>query len=88
MAKHKSGELRCPATALIQFRYLYHNSYVCFQVHSILVNIFGGIMRCDIIAKGIVQAGEDLDIKIPIIVRLQGMLMMKFTYTGYMYISR
>ena len=29
-------------------------------------------MRCDIIAKGIVQAGEDLHIKIPIVVRLQG----------------
>lgn len=42
------------------------------KVNSILVNIFGGIMRCDIIAKGIVQAGEDLHIKIPIVVRLQG----------------
>ena len=43
-----------------------------FQVNSILVNIFGGIMRCDVIAQGIVQAGEQLDLKIPIVVRLQG----------------
>ncbi|XP_060570955.1 succinate--CoA ligase [ADP-forming] subunit beta, mitochondrial-like [Ruditapes philippinarum] len=42
------------------------------NVNSILVNIFGGIMRCDVIAQGIVQAGETLDLKIPIVVRLQG----------------
>ncbi|UYV72670.1 SUCLA2, partial [Cordylochernes scorpioides] len=44
---------------------------VC-QVQAILVNIFGGIMRCDIIAEGIVLAAEMLDLKIPIVVRLQG----------------
>ncbi|XP_062907360.1 succinate--CoA ligase [ADP-forming] subunit beta, mitochondrial-like isoform X2 [Mobula hypostoma] len=42
------------------------------MVVAILVNIFGGIMRCDIIAKGIILAVEDLDLKIPIVVRLQG----------------
>ncbi|XP_051870202.1 succinate--CoA ligase [ADP-forming] subunit beta, mitochondrial-like [Pristis pectinata] len=42
------------------------------KVVAILVNIFGGIMRCDIIAKGIILAVEDLDLKIPIVVRLQG----------------
>lgn len=42
------------------------------NVVAILVNIFGGIMRCDIIAKGIILAVEDLDLKIPIVVRLQG----------------
>ncbi|XP_052784655.1 succinate--CoA ligase [ADP-forming] subunit beta, mitochondrial-like [Mya arenaria] len=42
------------------------------NVNSILVNIFGGIMRCDVIAQGIVQAGEQLNLKIPIVVRLQG----------------
>ncbi|CAO2622833.1 Succinate--CoA ligase [ADP-forming] subunit beta, mitochondrial [Lemmus lemmus] len=41
------------------------------KVQAILVNIFGGIMRCDIIAKGIVMAVKDLEIKIPV-VRLQG----------------
>uniref|UniRef100_A0A6F9DTB5 Succinate--CoA ligase [ADP-forming] subunit beta, mitochondrial n=1 Tax=Phallusia mammillata TaxID=59560 RepID=A0A6F9DTB5_9ASCI len=42
------------------------------SVNSILVNIFGGIMRCDIIAQGIIQAAQSLDLRIPIIVRLQG----------------
>ncbi|XP_006837754.1 PREDICTED: succinyl-CoA ligase [ADP-forming] subunit beta, mitochondrial [Chrysochloris asiatica] len=42
------------------------------KVQAILVNIFGGIMRCDVIAQGIVMAVKDLDIKIPIVVRLQG----------------
>ncbi|MEQ2171410.1 beta' subunit [Goodea atripinnis] len=39
---------------------------------AILVNIFGGIMRCDVIAQGIIMAVRDLDLKIPIVVRLQG----------------
>ncbi|CAG8585835.1 5816_t:CDS:2, partial [Scutellospora calospora] len=42
------------------------------QVTAILVNIFGGIMRCDIIAKGIIQATTKLSLTIPVIVRLQG----------------
>ena len=42
------------------------------QVHAILVNIFGGIMRCDVIAEGIVAAASQLDLSIPIVVRLQG----------------
>ncbi|CAD5210528.1 unnamed protein product [Bursaphelenchus okinawaensis] len=42
------------------------------QVDAILVNIFGGIMRCDVIAQGIIQATQQLDLKIPIVVRLQG----------------
>ena len=42
------------------------------QVNAILVNIFGGIMRCDIIAQGIVAAAAELEMKIPIVVRLQG----------------
>lgn len=46
---------------------------VCvLQVQAILVNIFGGIMRCDVIAQGIIMAVRDLDLKIPIVVRLQG----------------
>ena len=44
------------------------------QVNAILVNIFGGIMRCDIIAQGIVAAAAELQMKIPIVVRLQGRL--------------
>ena len=41
------------------------------KVHAILVNIFGGIMRCDVIAEGIIAATKELNIKMPIIVRLQ-----------------
>ncbi|PVD18655.1 hypothetical protein C0Q70_21205 [Pomacea canaliculata] len=42
------------------------------KVNAVLVNIFGGIMRCDIIAQGICAAATELDMKIPIVVRLQG----------------
>ncbi|GBP63247.1 Succinate--CoA ligase subunit beta, mitochondrial [Eumeta japonica] len=42
------------------------------KVQAILVNIFGGIMRCDVIAEGIINAAKNLNIQIPIIVRLQG----------------
>jgi succinyl-CoA synthetase beta subunit len=41
-------------------------------VQAILVNIFGGIMRCDIIAKGIIEAAKSLKLTVPIVVRLQG----------------
>ena len=42
------------------------------QVSAILVNIFGGIMRCDIIAQGIINAVSALELRIPLVVRLQG----------------
>jgi succinyl-CoA synthetase beta subunit len=41
-------------------------------VEGILVNIFGGIMRCDIIAEGIVAAAREIDIQVPLVVRLEG----------------
>jgi succinyl-CoA synthetase beta subunit len=41
-------------------------------VEGILVNIFGGIMRCDIIAEGIVAAAREVDLKVPLVVRLEG----------------
>ena len=41
-------------------------------VKGILVNIFGGIMRCDIIAEGIVAAAREMQIKVPLVVRLEG----------------
>mmetsp|Transcript_31237 Transcript_31237/g.74499 ORF Transcript_31237/g.74499 Transcript_31237/m.74499 type:complete len:426 (-) Transcript_31237:120-1397(-) len=41
-------------------------------VKAILVNIFGGIMKCDIIAEGIIEASRSLDLKVPVIVRLEG----------------
>ncbi|MBA25366.1 MAG: ADP-forming succinate--CoA ligase subunit beta [Candidatus Marinimicrobia bacterium] len=42
------------------------------NVKSILINIFGGIVRCDRVAKGVIKAIKDLNIKIPIVVRLEG----------------
>lgn len=42
------------------------------QVKAILVNIFGGIMRCDIIADGIIQACQAVNLKVPLVVRLTG----------------
>ena len=42
------------------------------KVKAILVNIFGGIMRCDWIAEGLLKATEKLQVKVPIVVRLQG----------------
>ena len=42
------------------------------QVKSILVNIFGGIVRCDLIAEGIINAAKEIDLKVPVVARLQG----------------
>jgi succinyl-CoA synthetase beta subunit len=41
-------------------------------VKGILVNIFGGIMKCDIIAEGIIAAAKEVDLKVPLVVRLEG----------------
>ncbi len=42
------------------------------NVEGILVNIFGGIMRCDIIAEGVVAAAKEVSLKVPLVVRLEG----------------
>jgi len=42
------------------------------SVRAILINIFGGIMRCDVIALGLLNAATSLNLKIPLVVRLQG----------------
>ena len=42
------------------------------NVKGILINIFGGIMRCDVLAQGVVDAAKQIDINIPIVVRLAG----------------
>ena len=42
------------------------------EVKSILVNIFGGIVRCDLIAEGIISAAKEIDLKVPVVARLQG----------------
>ena len=42
------------------------------NVRAVLINIFGGIMRCDIVATGVVEAARTLGVKVPVVVRLEG----------------
>ena len=42
------------------------------NVKGVLVNIFGGIVRCDLIADGIIGAVKEVDVKVPVVVRLAG----------------
>ena len=42
------------------------------NVKGVLINIFGGIMRCDVLAKGVVEAAQETQLKIPLVVRLAG----------------
>ena len=42
------------------------------NVRAVLINIFGGIMRCDIVATGVVEAARALGVKVPVVVRLEG----------------
>ncbi len=42
------------------------------RVKGVLINIFGGILRCDRLAEGIIQAVREVDVKVPIIIRLEG----------------
>jgi len=42
------------------------------RVKAVLVNIFGGILRCDILAEGLVKAARQVEIKVPLIIRLEG----------------
>ena len=42
------------------------------HVKAVLINIFGGIMRCDVVASGVVEAAKALGVKVPVVVRLEG----------------
>ncbi|MFB3904890.1 MAG: ADP-forming succinate--CoA ligase subunit beta [Acidobacteriota bacterium] len=42
------------------------------NVKAVLINIFGGIMRCDIVAQGVIQAVKDVGVQVPVVVRLEG----------------
>jgi len=42
------------------------------SVKAVLINIFGGILRCDTLAEGVVAAAKDLDLKIPLVIRMEG----------------
>jgi succinyl-CoA synthetase beta subunit len=41
-------------------------------VRAVLINIFGGIMRCDVVAEGVVAAARTVGVKVPVVVRLEG----------------
>jgi len=62
------GGSSSPQKVLVAMRILLRNS----RLKVILVNIFGGITRCDDIAEGILKARNELDINVPIIIRLRG----------------
>jgi succinyl-CoA synthetase beta subunit len=38
----------------------------------VLINIFGGILRCDVLAEGLIAAVKDLSVKVPIVIRMEG----------------
>jgi len=42
------------------------------KVKAALVNIFGGILRCDIVARGMIEASKQMEINVPIVVRMRG----------------
>jgi succinyl-CoA synthetase beta subunit len=41
-------------------------------VRAVFINIFGGILRCDVLASGVVAAAKDLQVKVPVVVRMEG----------------
>ena len=42
------------------------------NVHAVLINIFGGILRCDILAQGVIAAVQELSVRVPIVIRMEG----------------
>jgi len=50
------------------FRILMADSHV----NAVLINIFGGILRCDVLAEGLIAAVRDLDVRVPIVIRMEG----------------
>jgi succinyl-CoA synthetase beta subunit len=42
------------------------------DVKAVLINIFGGILRCDVLAEGVIAAVRDLNVKIPVVIRMKG----------------
>jgi len=42
------------------------------NVKAVLINIFGGIVRCDVIAEGVIAAAKEIGVNLPVVVRLQG----------------
>jgi succinyl-CoA synthetase beta subunit len=42
------------------------------HVKAVLINIFGGILRCDVLAEGLIAAVRELEVKVPIVIRMEG----------------
>ena len=42
------------------------------NVRAVLINIFGGILRCDILAAGVIAAVQELGVRVPIVIRMEG----------------
>ena len=42
------------------------------HVKAVLINIFGGILRCDVLAEGVIAAVTELGVKVPIVIRMEG----------------
>jgi len=55
-----------------QVRHAFEILFSDRNVRAVLINIFGGIMRCDIVATGVVEAAKALSVKVPVVVRLEG----------------
>lgn len=55
-----------------QIRNAFHILLADPNVKAILINIFGGILRCDTLASGVVEAARALDVKVPIVIRMEG----------------
>ena len=45
------------------------------NVKGILINIFGGIMRCDVLAQGVIAAAKEINLSVPLVVRLAGQIL-------------
>ena len=64
---------RPPRSTLFPYTTLFRSLIVSDnKVKAILVNIFGGIVRCDLIAEGIIQAVKEVEMSVPVVVRLEG----------------
>ncbi len=64
---------------MVTLGYVWRDSLAHFQVEAILVNIFGGIVNCATIANGIVAACKQVGLKLPLVVRLEGVLASRLT---------
>ena len=42
------------------------------NVRAVLINIFGGILRCDVLAQGVIAAVRELDVRVPVVIRMEG----------------